>query len=82
MYRSFLTLCSLLAISLPVCTPFPSAGKSQNADSAPIKLRPISVNDYEAAIGLHRRDEEDFSDLDLKEQSEFIYGSPGGRSPV
>ena len=43
----------------------------------PNRLRPISISDYEAAIGLQRRSSEDFSNLDLQTQSELIYGSPG-----
>lgn len=41
------------------------------------RLRPISITNYEAAIGLQRRSSEDFSDLDLQAQSELIHGSPG-----
>lgn len=44
---------------------------------SPKRLRPISIGNYEAAIGLQRRSSEDFSNLDLQAQSELIYGSPG-----
>lgn len=39
-------------------------------------LRPINVDEYEIAIGLQRRDSEDFSDLSPQTQAELIYGSP------
>ena len=42
------------------------------------KLRPININDYEAAMGLQRRSAEEFSNLNPQAQSELIYGSPGG----
>ena len=41
-------------------------------------LKPIHVNHYEIAIGLQRRDSEDFSDLSPQTQAELIYGSPAG----
>lgn len=41
-------------------------------------LRPINVDEYEIAIGLQRRDSEDFSDLSPQTQAELIYGSPAG----
>ena len=42
------------------------------------RLWPISIHDYESAIGLQPRSSEEFSDLDLQVQSELIYGTPGG----
>ena len=46
----------------------------------PLVLHPINLRAYESATGLHRREEEqdDFSDLDPKTQSQLIYGRPGG----
>ena len=44
----------------------------------PTVLRPINVNDYEIAIGLQRRDSEDFTNLSPQTQAELIYGSPAG----
>ena len=41
-------------------------------------LRPININEYEIATGLHRRDSETFSDLSPQIQAELIYGSPAG----
>ena len=41
-------------------------------------LRPININEYEIATGLHRRDSEAFSDLSPQTQAELIYGSPAG----
>ncbi len=52
--------------------------ETEHHRSVPLnRLRPISITNYEAAIGLQRRSSEDFSDLDLQAQSELIYGSPG-----
>ena len=44
----------------------------------PTVLRPINVNEYEIATGLHRRASEQFSDLSPQTQAELIYGSPAG----
>ena len=44
----------------------------------PTVLRPININEYEIATGLHRRASEDFSDLSPQTQAELIYGSPAG----
>ena len=41
-------------------------------------LKPVNVIEYETAIGLQRRDSEDFSDLSPQTQAELIYGSPAG----
>lgn len=41
-------------------------------------LRPININEYELATGLHRRGSEAFSDLNPQIQAELIYGTPAG----
>ncbi|KAI4263395.1 MAG: hypothetical protein L6R42_001455 [Xanthoria sp. 1 TBL-2021] len=40
-------------------------------------MKPININDFEAATGIHRRAAEDFSHLDLNTQAQLIYGRPG-----
>ncbi len=45
----------------------------------PAVLHPINLRSYEAAMGLQRRDGEDFTDLDPDTQSQLIYGRPGGK---
>lgn len=68
-------LIMLIAI-LSACTS--SAHTLETSRSAAsTTMRPISIGNYEAAIGLQRRASEDFSHLDLQTQSELIYGSPG-----
>ncbi|KAL8726096.1 MAG: hypothetical protein Q9166_006933 [cf. Caloplaca sp. 2 TL-2023] len=43
-----------------------------------LTLHPINLRDYETAVGLHRRDQDDdFSKLDPSTQSQLIYGRPG-----
>lgn len=43
-------------------------------------LHPINIADYEASMGLQRRDSNDLSTLDPQTQSELLYGSPGGKT--
>ena len=62
---------------LAICWTYPTTQKAQPQNAT--KLRPIVVNDHEAALGLPRRKSENFADLDLQTQSRLIYGSPGGR---
>ena len=77
MYRHSFQLLSTLASTWTICaSQHVSLALSRHAD--PTLLRPISIVNYEAALGLQRRDSEDFSDLNLQTQSELIYGSPGG----
>lgn len=45
-------------------------------------LKPININDFEAATGVQRRAAEDFSHLDLSTQAQLIYGRPGGKPPL
>ena len=68
-------LATALSILAP-CFTYPTA-QSPSAFKA-TKLRPIGIHDYEAALGLRRRDSEDFTDLDLQTQSQLIHGSLGG----
>ena len=55
-------------------------GNAENVQKGPALLLPINVRQYEAATGLRRRDDTDFSDLDPGTQSQLIYGRPGGQS--
>lgn len=48
--------------------------------SSGVTLKPISIRNYESAMGLRRRSSENFADLDLETQSQLIYGSGGGKS--
>ncbi|KAL8886227.1 MAG: hypothetical protein Q9192_006521, partial [Flavoplaca navasiana] len=45
--------------------------------TSPIALKPIGINDFEIATGIHRRAAEDFSHLDPGTQAQLIYGRPG-----
>ena len=42
-------------------------------------LKPININDFEAATGIHRRATKDFSHLDPNTQAQLIYGLPGSQ---
>ena len=68
----------MLAIALALSRLHP--GNAENVPKGPALLLPISVRQYEAATGLRRRDDNDFSDLDPDTQSQLIYGRPGGQS--
>lgn len=77
MYRRSFQLLGTLASTWTIyASQHASLALSRHADPTP--LRPINIVNYEAALGLQRRDTEDFSDLNLQTQSELIYGSPGG----
>ena len=67
-----------ILLSLHVIFAFPSTNLSVHQDVQPMKLLAINANHYEAAMGLQRRDAEDFSSLSPQEQSQLIYGSPVG----
>lgn len=45
-------------------------------------LRPINIADYEASMGLQRRDFGDLSLLNPQNQSELVYGSPDRKSSL
>ena len=82
MHRSWFSLFLGSAYILPaLCRPGPSAKPITRVDE-PLVLHPINLRDYESAVGLQRRGEDDFSDLDPKTQSQLIYGSPGSEYNV
>ncbi|KAL8663475.1 MAG: hypothetical protein Q9168_008087 [Polycauliona sp. 1 TL-2023] len=54
----------------------PLASTSPPVDES-VNLHPIKLGDYESALGLHRRAEDDFSQLDPGSQTQLIYGRPG-----
>ena len=64
------------ALFTAVCLAEPFLSTSSPAEES-INLHPINLRDYESAIGLHRRAEDDFSQLDLRTQEQLIYGRPG-----
>lgn len=83
MWRDPLVLYQLSATILSVCALLDTdISEHQSRRSIPIRLRPIHLDNYEAALGFDRRSVKEFSDLDLQAQAEFIYGSPGGRTPL
>ncbi|KAL8832721.1 MAG: hypothetical protein Q9170_004765 [Blastenia crenularia] len=53
-----------------------SSGGNPDGHSA-ATLKPININDFEAATGVQRRAVEDFGHLDLSTQAQLIYGRPG-----
>ncbi|MCJ1458011.1 hypothetical protein MMC28_008380 [Mycoblastus sanguinarius] len=78
MHRSLFSVLSALAIALPISASLSSAVEQRSPSTQATRLRPISIRNYEEAMGIQRRDNsEDFSDLDLQTQSELIYGTPG-----
>ena len=77
MYHFISSICCLLGIVLSTFV-FPINCGSERRDASPTELRPIHITDYEAAMGLHRREADSFSSLNLQTQSELVYGSPGG----
>ena len=70
--------CLAYASLIPLIHSAPTSQQSRSAD--PIAFHPVGIKDYEAAVGLHRRDDKQFSDLDLQSQSQLVYGSAGGES--
>ncbi len=76
MYRNLSA--TLLAVALSILA-FSAPGHAEATSGGPAVLHPINVRQYEAATGLRRRDDEDFSDLDPNTQSQLIYGRPGGK---
>ncbi|KAL8687755.1 MAG: hypothetical protein Q9224_005059, partial [Gallowayella concinna] len=69
-----------LAIAVSLCPIFGlSAFPDENGvvGNPATALKPININDFEAATGVHRRAAEDFSHLDLSTQAQLIYGRPG-----
>ena len=64
---------SFVALSLTL----PAYSFSPIADDPPTLL-PINLRDFEAAVGIQRRDSDFFSDLDPANQAQLLYGQPGG----
>ncbi|KAL8993524.1 MAG: hypothetical protein Q9169_006282 [Polycauliona sp. 2 TL-2023] len=74
--QRFVSSLSLAAALLSAaCHGLPSAS-AQPVDQS-MNLHPIKLGDYESALGLHRRAEDDFSSLDPGSQTQLIYGRPG-----
>lgn len=72
-YHIFIFILAVLSASLPVYCLSNSHGNS-------IILSPIIIKDFEAADGIQRRADVDFSDLDPATQARLIYGQPGGKN--
>ena len=72
----FAALLAALAFSVPALA-FPNPLVPAPVDDGSVRLQPIKIADFENAVGLQRRSAEEFSDLDLKTQSQLIYGRPG-----
>lgn len=68
--------CLLAAVFCPLA--FAAGGINERGNGQVTRLRPIHIADYEAAMGLQRRESERFSGLSPQTQSELIYGTPGG----
>lgn len=54
------TLCLFAMVAFAVCV-------------SALQLRPISIVDYEVAVGLHRRALDDFTDFILQDHSQLMY---------
>lgn len=54
------TLCLSAMVAFAVCV-------------SALQLRPISIVDYENAVGLHRRALNDFTDFMLRDHSQLMY---------
>ncbi|CAO1604866.1 hypothetical protein XANCAGTX0491_008407 [Xanthoria calcicola] len=69
---------SLAAATLytAVCYAEPLFSTSSPVDAS-LNLHPIKLRDYESAVGLQRREKEDFSRLEPGSQTQLIYGRPG-----
>ena len=76
MYRYLSTALLAASLALPASS-YP--GRAETVSESSAVLHPINVRHYEAAIGLRRRDDQDFSDLDPNTQSQLIWGRPGGK---
>ena len=70
---------NVLAFVFPVFTVCGAAQQGSALEQGNI-LRPINIVEYEASMGLQRRDSNDLSVLDPQRQSQLVYGSPGGES--
>ena len=76
MYQGFLAALLAVIFALPA---FSHTGLGETVLESPAVLHPINLRHYEAATGLRRREDQDFSDLDPNTQSQLIYGRPGGK---
>lgn len=70
---------NVLAFVFPVVTSL-SAAQQASAPPEGTTLRPINIVEYEASMGLQRRDSNDLSVLEPQSQSQLVYGSPGSKS--
>lgn len=77
MYRILSTALLAIWVASPA---FCHLGSAETVSEGPAILHPINIRHYEAATGLRRRDDQDFSDLDPNTQSQLIYGRPGGKT--
>ena len=75
MYKPFFAALLAVVLAIPA---FSHTGPSETVIDGPAVLHPINLRHYEAATGLRRREDQDFSDLDPNTQSQLIYGRPGG----
>ena len=69
---------SLLAVALALSANS-LLGHAKTTSEGSAILYPINVKHYEAATGLRRREDDDFSDLLPNIQSQLIYGRPSGK---
>ncbi|KAI4256239.1 MAG: hypothetical protein L6R42_006339, partial [Xanthoria sp. 1 TBL-2021] len=77
MHKVFSSLSLAVAILFAaVCHAEPLFPTSSPVDES-TNLHPINLRDYESAVGLHRREKEDFSQLEPGSQTQLIYGRPG-----
>ena len=75
MYTGFSAALLAVVLALPA---FSHSGPGETLLEGHTVLHPINVRHYEAATGLNRREDQDFSNLDPTTQSQLIYGRPGG----
>ena len=72
-FGTLLSLLTALTLILPSLS-FPSPPSRSREAYSSSKLKPISVDNYDMATGVHRRSANDFSNLDLQTHSELLYG--------
>ena len=77
MYRFSIGSLSAFAFIAPVFTASDPAPQSSSSQLRTI-LHPINILDYEASIGLQRRDDSHLSGLNPQNQSQLVYGSLAG----
>ena len=59
--------------------PFFGLSTTKVVETTATALKPININDFEAATGVQRRAAVDFSRLDPSTQAQLIYGRPGSK---